>query len=197
MEDPSSKAVARTYADAFLQSAGENADGLLEEFTSFHDDVLQTQPEFAHLLLGDRLGRDETLRLIEQTMVGQGSELFVNFLRVLARHGRLGLIPMILHAAHIRRERELGRRRITVTSAIPLSEETQERLRKRLGASLSFDPILIPKVDPKVLGGLVIQVGDTVYDTSLRARLSQLRSKLRQRSLHEIQSGRDRFRHST
>lgn len=197
LEDPSSQAIARVYADAFLKSGGEGVDDLLEEFTSFHDDVLETQPEFRRLLLGDVLGRDEKLRLIDRTLVGHGSDLFVNFLRVLARHGRLNLLPVILKTSHISREKELGRRRVTVTSAVPLSEEMQGRLRERLKATLSFEPILIPEVDPKVLGGLVIQVGDTVYDTSLRARLSQLRSKLRQRSLHEIQSGRDRFRHST
>jgi F-type H+-transporting ATPase subunit delta len=45
------------------------------------------------------------------------------------------------------------------------------------------------------LGGIVIRVGDTIYDSSLALRIKQLRERLRQRSLHEIQSGRDRFGH--
>ncbi|HEX6985705.1 MAG TPA: ATP synthase F1 subunit delta [Planctomycetaceae bacterium] len=197
MEDPGAKAVARVYADAFLQAAGDRAGELLEEFTSLHDDVLAKQPEFARLLAGRSLGRDEKVRLIERTIAPQASDLFANFLRVLARHERLDLLPAILHEAHVRRERALGRRRVIVTTAVPLSDEEQARTYERLKAALPFDPVLIPKVDPKVLGGLVIQVGDTVYDASLRARLNQLRSRLRQRSLYEIQSGRDRFGHST
>ena len=54
---------------------------------------------------------------------------------------------------------------------------------------------MIPEVNPAILGGMVIRVGDTVYDSSLKARLRQLRGRLKQQATHEIQSGRDRFRH--
>jgi F-type H+-transporting ATPase subunit delta len=195
LEDPSAQAVARLYADAFLQAAGGAPGELLEEFTSLQDDVLSRNPQFAELLMGGRLGRDDKLELINRVIAPQASPLFTNFLRVLARHERLDLLPSILHEAHIKHEQAGGKRRVTVTSAVPLSDEAQQRIRERLNSVLSFDPIVIPIVDPKVLGGLVIQVGDTVYDTSLRARLNQLRSRLRQRSLYEIQSGRDRFGH--
>ena len=197
LEDPGAQAGARVYADAFLQAAGERRGELLEEFTSLQDDVLSKQPEFSRLLMGGSLGRDEKVRLIDQTIAPHASPLFANFLRVLARHDRLNLLPSILHEVHVKSERAAGRRRVTVTSAVPLSDEARARIHDRLQAALPFDPVIIPKVDPKVLGGLVIQVGDTVYDTTLRSRLNQLRSRLRQRSLYEIQSGRDRFRHST
>jgi F-type H+-transporting ATPase subunit delta len=197
MEDPGAQAVARVYADAFLQAAGDKAGELLEEFTSLQDDVLARNPAFASLLTSGLLVRDEKLQLIDRTIAPQASELFTNFLRVLARHDRLDLLPSILQEVHVKHERAGGQRRVVVTSAVPLSDDAQNKIRERLQATLSFDPIVIPKVDPKVLGGLVIQVGDTVYDTSLRARLNQLRARLRQRSLYEIQSGRDRFRHST
>ena len=44
-----------------------------------------------------------------------------------------------------------------------------------------------------LIGGIVIRVADTVYDSSLATRVAQLRDRIQQRSLHEIQSGRDRF----
>jgi F-type H+-transporting ATPase subunit delta len=195
LDDPSAQAVARVYADAFLQAAGDTSGELLEEFTSLQDDVLAKNPEFSNMLLGRMLGRDDKVQLIDRVIAPQASPLFTNFLRVLARHDRLDLLPSILQEVHVKHEQAGGKRRVTVTSAVPLSDEAQQRIRERLSSALSFEPIVIPKVDPKVLGGLVIQVGDTVYDTSLRARLNQLRSRLRQRSLYEIQSGRDRFGH--
>jgi F-type H+-transporting ATPase subunit delta len=85
---------------------------------------------------------------------------------------------------------------VTVVSARPLPDEWRDRIRRRLEETLPFKPIIENKVDPGILGGLIIQVGDTVYDSSLQARMKQLRGRLRQRSLHEIQSGRDRFSHS-
>src|SRR5690606_1408864 len=153
--------------------------------------------DFARLLVGRSLGRDEKIRLIDATVATQASDLFASFLRVLARHDRLELLPNILHESHVRRERALGRQRVIITSAVPLDETALEKIRQRLATVLSFEPVLIPIHDPKVLGGLVIQIGDTVYDTSLRARLNQLRARLRERSSYAIQSGRDRFRHST
>ena len=73
---------------------------------------------------------------------------------------------------------------------------TFEKIREKLASVLAAQPVVESVVDPKVLGGLRIRVGDTVYDGSLRARLKQLRHRVRERSLHEIQSGRDRFSHS-
>ena len=51
-------------------------------------------------------------------------------------------------------------------------------------------------VGPEILGGLIVRIGDTVYDSSLRTRLRQMSGRLRERCLHEIQRGRDRFSHS-
>jgi F-type H+-transporting ATPase subunit delta len=74
-----------------------------------------------------------------------------------------------------------------------LSEAVLNQVRQQLTATLPFEPILKPEVDESLLGGLVIQIGDTVYDTSLRTRVNQLRDNLRRRSQNEVQRQRDRF----
>ncbi|QDT16720.1 ATP synthase F1 subunit delta [Alienimonas californiensis] len=201
MEDPSSTAIARTYADAFLRASGapaseEGVDGVLEEFTSFQDDVLTPNPEFERMLLGASTSTDEKLGLIERVVVPRASQTFANFLRVLARHGRLELLPQILGEAHVAREAELGKQRVIVTTARPLSAEDLAGVESALAAATSYTPVVIPEVDPAILGGMVIRVGDTVYDSSLKARLRQLRGRLKAKATHEIQSGRDRLRHS-
>ena len=55
------------------------------------------------------------------------------------------------------------------------------------------EPVLIPKVDPDILGGLIVQVGDWRYDASVRHQLDIIRNQLIESSSHEIQVGRDRF----
>lgn len=195
MEDPSALAVADVYAEAFLNAAADNAAELLEEFTSFNDDVLDGNPEFASLLYSAYFNREDKLALIDRVIGSRGSEAFTNFLRVLTRHDRLDLLPLILQRSWLQHEQRQGKRRVQVRSAVPLSEESLDTIKQQLNAALPFEPILIPEVDPDLLGGVVIQIGDTVYDSSLRNRMKQLRSRLRQRSLHEIQSGRDRFSH--
>ena len=196
MEDPHSGAVARVYADAFLNAlpAGQ-VDAALEEFHSFVDDVLGRNPEFARLLTSDTISRDQKLALIDRVVGGRGSDVFTNFLRVLARHDRMNLLPIILAQCGIEYEKRSGRKRVQVITAHPLSDAALEKIRERLAAALPIQPIVEPAVDPDLLGGLRLRIGDTVYDGSLRARLTQLRHRVRERSLHEIQSGRDRFSH--
>lgn len=194
MEDPSAQAVARVYADAFLgaaQSAG--IDEGLEEFDSFLTDVLVPHPDFERLLLSGIVSRDEKIGLIDRVVAPHGSELFTSFLRVLARHDRLDLLPLVCRESRTMHERRTGRMRVRVTSAAPLSDGAKEKIRQRLSETFHFEPILETDEDASLLGGVVIQVGDTIYDSSLRTRVRQLTDRMRQRYLNEIQSGRDRF----
>jgi len=194
MEDPLKGAVARTYADAFLNviPAGQEAEALAE-FRSFVEEVLDKNPEFSRLFLSGTVGRDVKLGLVDRVVAGRASDLFANFLRVLVKHERLDLLHLILAQCDIESEKRSGRKRVQVISAQPLSEGAVEKIRERMAAMLSIQPVLETAVDPDILGGLRIRVGDTIYDGSLRARLKQLRAHVRKGSLHEIQSGRNRF----
>ena len=193
LEDPSAVAIARTYATAFLDAADDQGGGeALESLTSFVDDVLTPNPEFERLLTSPLTGRDNQLGMIER-VAESADPLTKNFLVTLARHGRLDLLRNVLDESHRERERRDGKRRVVVRSATPLSDEQLASVTEKLKTAVDFDPVVIPETDPSLISGLVIQVGDTVYDSSLRTRLKGLRGKLKERFAHEIQSGRDRF----
>ena len=197
MEDPGTMQIARVYASAFLDAAKATVgvDSALEEGQSFVDDVLAKNAEFERVLVSPMVNKDVKVKLIDRTVAGRGSEFFTNFLRVLARHDRLDLLPSILQAARIQNERSSGRKRVSVRTAKPLSDDSRQAISDRLRTAFAFEPILEAETDPSLIGGMVIRVDDTVYDSSLRTRLKQLRSRLRERSLHEIQTGRNRFSH--
>ena len=196
LEDPSAQAVARVYAHAYLDATTDaGVENPLEEITSFQDDVLNLNPQFAELLYSESLAYEEKVVLIEKTIQSAASPLFVQFLKVLAEHQRLNLFPAILNLAWLEQEKRAGRQRVKIQSAVPLSEQQLNSIQNRLQSALNSEPILIPSVDETLIGGLVIQVGDTVYDGSLKTRLGSLRQQLRKGYLHEIQSGRDRFSH--
>lgn len=198
LEDPSAKAIANVYAESFL-AASEKAEanggmhGALEEFTSFMDDVLKAHPQFGEMLASGLIKRDNKLALIDKVVAPHGSPFFTNFLRVLCRHERMDLLPLILEQSWRKYELKSGKKPVIVKSAKPLSPEALDQIRKQLAARFSFEPIFQSQVDPSLLGGLVIQIGDTVYDTSLRTRMNQLRDNLRRRSQNEIQRQRNRF----
>jgi F-type H+-transporting ATPase subunit delta len=197
LEDPSMKAVARVYALAYLDAAASaGQQNPLEDLTSFYDDVLKRNPDFTSMLASPAISLDHKLGVIERAVVPQSSPFFANFLRVLARHGRLDLIPAILDQAWLENERRNNQKRVQVRSATPLTDSQVSEIRDRLRSQLQFEPIVQSSVDSSLLGGIVIQVGDTVYDSSLRTRIRALRDRLRERYLNEIQSGRNRFSYS-
>jgi F-type H+-transporting ATPase subunit delta len=125
----------------------------------------------------------------------KSSEYFANFLKVLIRHGRIDLIAEIRQVVVQIQEELAGKKRVQIRSAKPLSDKSRSEITNQLKSKLGFDPILQESVDESLIGGLIIQVGDTVYDSSLRTRLKTLTGRLTERTLHEIQSGRDRFSH--
>ncbi len=197
MEDPSVQAIAKVYARAFLGAARDlgNEDEPLAELAEFTNDVLGAFPEFAQLLLSPLVGRDDKLRMIDHVVAPRASQLVTSFLHTLARHDRLDLLPVIVPVAQRLLDEARGRRPVDVTAARPLSEEARQRIADVVRERFGFTPLLRVETDPSLIAGIVLRIGDTVYDGSLRARLQQLRLRLRERGLHEVQSGRDRFSH--
>ena len=196
MEDPSARAIARVYATALVDAAASAGVGEgLDELASFLDDVLEAQPEFHSILVGMAVGRDQKVAMIERVVGPVGTPVLTSFLTTLARHERLDLLPLVLEEARLIEDTRGGRKSVQVTSSQPLDPETLESIRASLDSALPFTPILDTQVDSSLIGGLVIQIENTVYDSSLRTRIKQLRDRMRERSLHEIQSGRDRFSH--
>ena len=196
MEDPSARAIARVYATALVDAAASAGVGdVLDELASFLDDVLEAQPEFHSILVGMAVGRDQKVAMIERVVGPVGTAVLTSFLTTLARHERLDLLPLVLEEARLIEDTRGGRKSVQVTSSQPLDPETLESIRASLDSALPFTPILDTQVDSSLIGGLVIQIENTVYDSSLRTRIKQLRDRMRERSLHEIQSGRDRFSH--
>ena len=194
LEDPSAKAVARVYAVAFLDAAAKaGEEGAIDELTSLWDDVLQPNPEAQRLLTTEITTREEKLGLLERAVAPLASELLTSFLSVLAVNDRLDLLPVILAEAWREQESRDNKQRVIIRSARELTSEQQEQIQSRLEAALPFHPVLQPVHDESMVGGVVIQVGDTVFDGSLRTRLKDLQDRLRERYLHEIQSERDRF----
>ena len=194
LEDPGAQAVASLYARSFLEAAkGAEAVDAVGEIDSFVDDVLGGQPDFRQVLVADTISRDDRIALVDRAIAPHCSEFFANFLKVLIRHGRIELLEQIRGVVTTIRETEAGQQRVQIRSARPLSDASRRQITDQLKSKLGFDPILIESVEESLIGGLVIQVGDIVYDSSLRTRVRTLAGRLTERTLNEIQSGRDRF----
>jgi F-type H+-transporting ATPase subunit delta len=195
--DEATSEVSRSYAEALLDVAGQDGqvDAVLGELDELVDDVFRGQPEFAAILASPFLPPQEKDRILTRAFEGRALPTVVRFLRVVNRHGRFGLLPGVVRQAREIWDRKQNRRPVAVRSAVPLDDAQREALRERLARMVAATPLITFEVDPALIGGLVVQVGDEVYDASVRSRLQQLRHRLIEGKTHEIQSRRDQFSH--
>ena len=103
-----------------------------------------------------------------------------NFLRLVARNRRLFALPGIITAFRAMAARHRGEVTAEVTSAHPLSDAQVSELKAALNAKLGKEITLQTRVNPAILGGLVVRVGSRMIDTSLRTRLMTVKTQLKE-----------------
>ena len=103
-----------------------------------------------------------------------------NFLRLVARNRRLFALPDIITAFRDMAARQRGEVTAEVTSAQPLGNDHLAALKAALREKLGKDVTLVTRVNPAILGGLVVKVGSRMIDTSLRTRLMNVKTQLKE-----------------
>jgi F-type H+-transporting ATPase subunit delta len=166
---------------------------MLDQLDSLVRDVFAASPNFERFLASGAIRHHTKQSVIEATLGASADPLFVNFLLTLNDNDRLNAIRPIWATYRNLYDAKQRRIRVKVRTAAALSAAQEERLKKDLHDAFDLQPILEIRVDPELLGGLVVQIGDIVYDGTVRTRLAQLRNQLMVRSSYEIQSQRDRF----
>ncbi|MDR3109500.1 MAG: ATP synthase F1 subunit delta [Planctomycetaceae bacterium] len=197
--DVSVESIAAVYASALLGAAyetGAKLPELMEEFQSFFDDLISAQPHFETLLCSALIRADDKVAMLDRSLASSASPLFLNFLKVLARHNRLDILRAIHHQTRVAYNKQIGRVPVTVTTATELDAVTKETLIRQLTHLLNAEPMLHSVVDAETIGGMIVRVGDTIYDGSILTQLKNVRQQMIDRSAHEIQSRRDSFRNT-
>ena len=188
--------VAEMYANAFLDALtaqGEPLADQIEQFDSLMNDVLAAHPTFEKILASTLVSPDEKIGILDRTLKTRASKTFLNFLKVVAKHGRLDILRAIHRETRNAYEKRLNRIPVKITTAVPLEGSVIASLTAKFREILGGDPTFQTTVDPEVIGGIVVRVGDTIYDASLLTQLKNVRQQMIDRSAHEIQSRRNRF----
>ncbi len=178
--DDATRHVARIYAEALLSAADkrQQTQEVLEQLEELVREVLARDPAFALFLASAVVGRERKREALHRAFGGKVNEVLYHFLLVLNDHDRLDIIREVAVLMRDIYERRAGRMHVEVKSAIALDDEQRERLRRELRDKFHREPILSVRVDPELLGGLVVKVDDWVYDGSVRARLERIRNQL-------------------
>jgi len=187
--------LSKIYAQAIIEAADRKQcrREVIEELGAMVRDVLPKVPKAALVFDSPKVTPEEKSAVINRICAGHVLPTTLHALHVLTRHGRLGMLSHVVAAAERLADELEGRRQATFTTAVQLDAAEQSQIvasvEQSIGANVS--PTFI--VNPELIGGLIVRIADTVYDHSVATSLVRLRARLKQRSIHEIQYGRDRL----
>ena len=167
----------RRYATAVLAIARQG--GSLDSWAEAIDGLesLTDRPEFVAALQADGM-TDEKFQAIVRRVVPGVTPVQLNLFRLLRRKARLGLGPDIASFFRELVDEERGIARAIVTSAVEMDADRRAELERQLAQQTGKLVTVETRVDPSILGGLVVRIGDRMVDGSTRARLRTLRTKL-------------------
>lgn len=197
--DLSRQRIGSVYAKALLGAADEagQTDVVLDEFGSLIHDVIDQREDLRHAITGSILSEDQRIAVLDKAFGGKMNPVLLTFLKVVTQHERQNCLREIYDAAVKLNNERLGLIEVTATTATELSTELSDRLTSSLKAKLGREVVLKSEVDPSVIGGLVLHVGDTVFDGSVANRLKQLRQKALETTAQQAKASLERFTNST
>lgn len=170
--------IARNYAEA-LFTLGERS-GQVQQYADLIDAVahgVAAAPTVQAVLMSPRVTKAEKAKLFADALAGAPLE-FVRFLQAVIRRGRQGLLSDISQQFSALQDQKLNRVRAAVTMAHPVDETLRKKIVDQLTAVMGRQVLPQFTQDPTILGGVIVRVGDRVFDGSVRRKMTVLRRTL-------------------
>ncbi|MEZ4597296.1 MAG: ATP synthase F1 subunit delta [Chloroflexota bacterium] len=172
------RSTARRYAEAALSLA--ERDGSLGDWVGALDTASArlADAQVMRVLADPAIAFDHRRRVAEAILADAVVGEPRNLVLLLVRRGRIELLPTV--AGELRRlwEQRQGIVHAVVTSATPLAEADRDAIRDKLAAMTGDQVDIELQVDPSLLGGVLVRMGDRLIDGSVRGRLERLRARL-------------------
>jgi F-type H+-transporting ATPase subunit delta len=172
--------IAEVYSRALFEAATEDdvLDTVHDELNEFADALEDEDNRELRLFFFSPYFSSEEKKDGVEKVVSGADERFVNFLQLLAERHRMPALPRIRRQFDSLWAEEKQILPVTVTSAVELDDKLLEGIGKRIEEQTGRQVDLTARVDPDVLGGLVLRVGNMVMDASVRSRLEQIRKQV-------------------
>ena len=185
--------LAGVYAQAALDAAGDKEGEVLEELQTIVTQVLDSFPDIEQVFGSALVSMDEKLEMLDRLFSARVSETTLSFLKVLTKHDRLGVLRQVVRVAGQLWEKRSNRVPVQLETAIELDGSLQNEIINSLRGTLGVEPVITTKINPDLIAGFVVRVGDKVYDASTRASLERSRQSMITRAVEAIQSSPEQF----
>ena len=172
--------VAERYASAFFDLAKEEGQvGALEADMRGLAEAIGGSDDLARLVRSPVFDAEDKRRGMNAVLERMGANgLTRNLVALLVKNGRLFALEGVARAFLDLAAKDRGEVSAEATTAHPLSPEQDAELRRQIAQAVGREVNLTTKVDPDLLGGLVVKVGSRMMDSSLRTKLARLRTRL-------------------
>lgn len=171
----------KLYADVLLEIAKEDNIGeTLDEELYALGEIIDENPELITAMSAPTITNSEKAEILGNIFGGRISEITLNFLCVLAEKNRFGYLKAISEEFRKAYYRMSGISEVTVTTAVPLKDAAREKLLAKLKKMYGGRILLREKVDPEILGGMVIACGDSMLDGSVKTSLGNMHRQIKE-----------------
>ena len=179
--DTGAEQLGKTYAQALIGAASSEGvtDQVITQLGQLVDEYLGGSPALAAAFSSPRIDEAEKVRIIDRIFGDEFHPVLIKFLKVMAGRGRLGFVGAVRKSAEDIHDEALGRVLALVTTAVPLDDALRTQITRRLGQVINKEVRLRETVDPDLIGGMLIRVGDRVFDSSVSNRLDKMAKKAR------------------
>ena len=171
--------IVRRYARALFDSANKSGTvAEVEEDLKTVDQLIRTSPRFYRALRAPTIAASRKKDLILRGVGDRIGPLSTRFLSLLIDKRREDVLGQVYAEYHRLANEARNILPVSVTSAVPLTDEERDALAAALAQRTGKQILLQVSVQPEILGGVMLRMGDTVVDGSVRSRLEQLRARL-------------------
>lgn len=189
-------AIATVYARSLFELAvAEGGNDQAESVLGELDDILEIargDASFSEFLATRVIPAESRDASLVKILEGNASDLTIRFLRLLNRKGRLGHLPPIVGALETLVQDAFGRVEVDLFTAEALDDDAKTRFRDTLASKLGKSIILHTYIEPSMLGGVKLRIGDSLVDDSLVGQLSRMRDRLNTDGTSRLRSTADR-----
>ena len=170
--------IAQVYARSLFEVGKDrgNLDRVREELGEIAD-ALESNRELSVFFFSPYFSTEEKKSGLE-SVISDADPIVVNFLELLVENRRMPVIFRVRRAFDRLWEEENKLLPVQITSAVELDSDVVERIGEEIGRQTGRRVELTAEVDPDVLGGIVLRVGNSILDASIRNRLEQLRKQV-------------------
>lgn len=171
--------LAREYASGLYELAEEEhiSAEMLDELKALNA-CFREQPDFCRLLCNMSLSKEERVTILDSALRGQVHAYLLNFLKLLCERGALNEYEDCVKAYHAQYNQAHGIASATVTTSAPLTDAQRGKLREKLLAMTGREVELTEKLDPAIIGGVLLEMDGRRYDNTLRHRLQSIHTAM-------------------